>query len=216
MPKPSTINQSLINSLKTRAYLDLNALKNTSDLQLITPHCYLEETSKDFLLHEAKYNLDHNLEDVWNAYIDIPPAEAWTGKRIAFSFCFDRNEESLTYLNDDYDGLKENQLIFIEIKVAFGLVKIAVTHEVNQVDPVEKKCKFCYVEGGKAKGSQMIKFVATGPNSTMVVHDTYYKSESKFRDIVLYPFVHGRIIDEFHANVKRYLEKSKNTAEVVS
>ena len=68
--------------------------------------------------------------------------------------------------------------------------------------------KFCYVEGGKAAGSQMIKLVSKGPNTTEVIHDTYYKSGSKFRDEKLYPIVHERIINEFHRNVKNFLEEA--------
>lgn len=209
MSKSSSIDHSLINSLKTKDYLTLNSLKNTGDLKGIIPLCYIENESEDFLLHQAEYIAPASLEKVWKAYIEIPPADAWSGRRVQFSFSYDRTSDSISYLDDEYKGLFEGQLIFLEIKIAKGLLKLAVTHQVNQINEAEKSLKLCYVEGGKASGSQLIKLVENGPHSTKVIHDTYFKSDSKFRDKVLYPFVHGRIVGEFHKNVLKYL---KNTA----
>ncbi|MGR3810470.1 hypothetical protein [Jiulongibacter sp. NS-SX5] len=199
------INLNRIKSAKTLAYLKEHGLKNHLDLDKILPVCYLENSQIDFLKHSKSYSLPFNIEDVWDAYVNIPPSKSWAGRRIGFSFTYNTESKNFHYANDEYRGLKENQLIFIEIKILFGLLKLAVTHHVNEVLPDEKRIKLCYVEGGKSSGSQMVSFEKVSENETKVVHDTYYKSDSKFRDEKLYPILHERIINQFHKNVKRYL-----------
>lgn len=200
------INHELIASLKTKAYLKQNKLLKASDLKLIIPTCYTEENAENFHLHQKKYIVNHAIDKVWKAYNEIPPALAWSGRRIKFSFCFNSINEEISYLNDEYTGLEEGQLIFLEIKVGLGLVKLAVTHQVNNINHAAYSMKFCYVQGGKAAGSQLLQLVKLGDNQTEVVHNTYYKSDSDFRDKKLYPIVHERIINEFHKNVFKYLE----------
>ncbi|SOE20343.1 hypothetical protein SAMN06298216_0838 [Spirosomataceae bacterium TFI 002] len=202
------IDHGLIKSLKTKSYLRLHNLKNTSDLKLIIPTCYTQDKEKEFNLHQKSYLVNYPIDQVWDAYLNIPPSKAWSGKKIQFSFSFDFDKDQISYTKDKYEGLRVGQLIFLEIKLAFGLVKLAVTHQVNEISEAKKSMKFCYVEGGKASGSQMLSLVKKGENQTEVVHNTYYKSDSKFRDKRLYPTIHESIINEFHRNVFNFLRES--------
>ncbi|KPM48024.1 hypothetical protein [Jiulongibacter sediminis] len=205
--KKLKINLKRIKSARTLEYLKKNALADISDLDKIVPLCYLEGIENDFLKHSKSYKLPYSVDDVWDAYINIPPAESWAGNRIGFSFSYNTDSKDFHYLHDQYHGLEVNQLIFIEIKLLFGLFKLAVTHHVNQISPEEKKIKLCYVEGGKSSGSQIITFKKISESESIVVHDTFYKSDSKFRDEKLYPFLHELIINQFHKNVRKYMDR---------
>jgi hypothetical protein len=200
------INHKRISSEKTIDYLIKNKLNNIADLEEILPVCYLESINQDFYLHTKTYFFDQNIEKVWNAYLNIPPKICWSGPHLNFSFSYDVEKQKISYQDDDYEGLKTNQLIFIEIRFLFGLIKLAVTHQVNKVSKEEYLIKLCYVKGGKSSGSQMIRFEQSG-SGTLVKHETYYKSDSKFRDEKLYPFIHEQIINLFHKNVKDFLGK---------
>jgi hypothetical protein len=204
--KPSClINLQRIKSEHTLEYLHKNRLKNSDDLSKIVPVCYLEGVTKDFHSIIKTYDFQNPVDQVWDAYVNVPPSVAWSGRRIGFSFAYNPAGEEFHYEDDVYRGLSDNQLIFIVIKICFGLIKIAVTHHVNRVDHQSKIIKLCYVEGGKSAGSQILRFEPTGPDSSKVIHETYYKSESDFRDKNLYPMLHMRIINQLHKNMKKYL-----------
>ena len=199
------INLKKISSLKTLKYLQEHSLKTVNDLKKIMPVCYTEDHPEGFHKHSKSYDLDFPVQKVWNTYLTIPPAESWKGEQIKFSFSFDKDTEDIAYIEDKYQGLKSNQLIFIEIKLLWGLIKLAVTHFVKKVDETKKTIKLCYVEGGKSAGSQIIQFIELANNKTRVIHDTHYKSDSDFRDKRLYPILHEQIIDQFHKNVFQYM-----------
>jgi hypothetical protein len=63
----------------------------------------------------------------------------------------------------------------------------------------------CYLEGGASKGFQFIRLKEKEDGSTEVAHETFYKSQSDFRDKRLYPYLHGQVISEFHRNVQKRL-----------
>jgi hypothetical protein len=201
-----SIDKERVDSSYTLDYLNQHGLNNSNDLDAMNPLCYSEGSEEDFHLHSKTYYLDHSLEDSWGAYLKIPPKLAWTGSKLAFSFTYDSPDKAFTYANDKYDGMKEHQLVFIVIKLFFGLFKLAVTHYVSKISIEDKKVKLCYVEGGKSIGSQMINFERVSDNKTRIINITRYKSDSNFRDKVLYPPIHEMIINQFHANVKKYLD----------
>ena len=78
------------------------------------------------------------------------------------------------------------------------------------LDPNKRIIKTNYLENSKSTGSQYIRFEAVSANRTRIVHDTYYKSNSTFRDAILYPFLHGLTIGAFHGNMKKILAESKS------
>lgn len=199
------IDKERIQSSQTLDYLSKNELENSADLEAITPKCYSEDQHENFHKHSKTYELNCSIQKAWDAYITIPPEISWSGRRLIFSFAYDTSPKNISYAHDSYDGMKENQLIFIVIKIFFGLFKLAVTHYVSEVLPDQKKVKLCYVDGGKSWGSQFIRFEKISEDRTIIVHETYYRSDSKFRDEKLYPWLHERIIDQFHKNVKKYL-----------
>ncbi|MFT5885456.1 MAG: hypothetical protein ACI9IP_001916 [Arcticibacterium sp.] len=197
------IDTERIKATQTIDYLQTHSLNTAKDLDKVLPICHTEYG--DFHLHQKAYEFNYSLKDTWEAYKNIPPKTAWSGSNLMFSFTYDSQPGKISYSEDHYEGMKENQLVFIVIKLLFGFFKLAVTHFVHTISEDEKKVKLCYVEGGKSSGSQYLYFEKLAADKTKVIHHTYYKSESNFRDKWLYPPLHGMIISQFHNNVKKYL-----------
>jgi hypothetical protein len=197
------INTERIKATQTIDYLRIHSLNTAKDLDSVLPLCHSE--GGDFHLHRKAYESNHSFKDTWEAYNNIPPEKAWSGNNLMFSFAYDTIPGKISYSKDIYEGMKENQLIFIVIKLVFGIFRLAVTHFVHTISEDEKKVKLCYVKGGKSSGSQYIYFEELSANKTKIIHHTYYKSESNFRDKWLYPPIHEMIINQFHTNVKNYL-----------
>jgi hypothetical protein len=44
-------------------------------------------------------------------------------------------------------------------------------------------------------------FTDEGNGNTRIVHRSYFRSNSRLRDAILYPFFHKRIVNRFHRNM---------------
>ena len=82
-----------------------------------------------------------------------------------------------------------------------GIYNLAVALEITKIDEQNKTIVFSYVNGGKSKGEQILHFITTADGYTEIIHETLFRSDSKFRDKVLYPFFHNKAINEFHRNM---------------
>jgi hypothetical protein len=120
------------------------------------------------------------------------------------------------YIGGAYDGAEVGQVLFINIEVLGGLVKVPVAQEIIAIDPDENYIEISYVKGGKSAGKQRITFHDNGDGTTHVNHATYYRSASRFRDKMIYPFFHTLAIDEYHENMIRTLEQHNASANKAS
>ena len=102
--------------------------------------------------------------------------------------------------------MQKGQIIILNLNLFWGLLNIAVAHEVTEVNEQKRLIKLCYMKGGASEGSQWITLNETKEGYTEVSHQTLYKSKSNFRDTKLYPALHTKAITEFHLNVKRKAE----------
>ena len=90
-----------------------------------------------------------------------------------------------------------------------GLVKVPVAFEIITVDEKEKVIEFSYMDDNKSKGVQRIKYTTADNGKIKIVHTSYFKSNSRFRDKFMYPFFHKRIINSFHRNMRKLLAEEK-------
>jgi len=157
-----------------------------------------------YLLHEEIYSLDSEPKDVWKHYMTANPAEVWKGKTLSFGFMVDKSDESLMYVGEKYNEAKVGQVFYINLFI-FGLINVAVSHEIIEINHDKKYFELSYVHGSKSYGKQRIAFYETGDGSTRIVHTTYYKSDSNFRDKYIYPYFHTKVIDEYHQSMKNTL-----------
>jgi len=186
--------------LKTKLHLAENIHK-------LIPTCpNLEDTNYSF--HTTTFYYEQSIDSVWNAYKMINPTDAWKGKITHFGFAFNRKNGNFLYQEEAFEGLKEGQIQFLYLKYFGGLFKLNIAHELIRLDEESKEMQFCYLKYGKSQGTQIITLETIG-NLTKVTHNTYYKSESKFRDKRIYPYFHQKTIQELHANVGDLLEMSR-------
>ncbi len=199
------INLALVNSKQVVSFIHAHKLYRLKDFAELVSFSRSHEGFKDFHHHSKTFFVKKPIEVVWDAYKNIPPKNAWCGKMLKFGLQYCRKKNLLTYTNDDYQGAAVGQIILIRVSVLGGLLKIAVGHEITAVSDKERMLETCYLLKGKSMGSQQIRLKATKEGFTEITHHTIYKSDSQFRDKVLYPVLHTRAINEFHSNILKYL-----------
>lgn len=160
-----------------------------------------------YSFHTHTFYYDKSIERVWNAYKMINPSDAWNGKITHFGFAFDKGNGNFLYQKEAFNGLKEGQIQFLYLRYLGGLFKLTIAHEVTRLDETAKEMQFCYLKYGKSQGTQIIKIEKSG-QLTKVTHSTYYKSKSKFRDKMIYPYFHQKTIEELHANVGKMMNNN--------
>jgi hypothetical protein len=175
--------------------------------QQIQPTLTNSNEAVGFKTHRAKYQVKSNLTDVWGHYKKANPAESWEGKRFSFGFAFNKHKDQLVYRQDESnEGIEEGQMFYVNLKLLGGIYNMAVAFEIITVDPINKVLEFSYVEGGQSKGMQRIELSNNEKGQTDIIHTSFFKSDSKFRDAVLYPFFHKRIINEFHRRMRKRIK----------
>lgn len=169
--------------------------------------CAISKTDnvKELRNHERIYTLKQEVGKVWDTYLAANPAKSWNGKRVTFGLVFSKISNYIMYNDGVFSGLDSGQVFYINIGIMRGLENMAVAFEIVNVDSLNKKIEFSYVDGGKSMGTQTIQFVDLHNGSTQVVHHTSFKSDSAFRDRFLYPFFHSRVINEYHRNMKKLI-----------
>jgi len=163
------------------------------------------EDLSQYLIHEEIYKIPHAPEKVWDHYMTANPGKVWKGKMLSFALMISKEDEKIMYSGEEYTEAKVGQIFYIELNI-FGLKKVAVSHEIISIEAEKMYFEMSYVEGGKAVGKQRLTFFRTGEGETRIVHTTYYKSDSVFRDRYIYPYFHTKAINEYHTNMMNSIE----------
>ena len=186
-------------------YLDNLKSLNINTFTEIKPSCNNENEVEGFGQSIRQFKIKSDIENVWNSYKIANPSDTWQSRMICFGFMYSRNTNSLMYRNNIYSGINEGQIIYVNLKLLKGFFNLATAFEIVDVDNENKIIEFSYIEGGKAKGIQILHFIPTPKGETIITHTSYFKSDSKFRDKWLYCHFHNKIINQFHRNVKRMI-----------
>jgi hypothetical protein len=192
-----------IRQKKIKSFLLRNGLATLNGLAGMKPICFCEASAATYRKHFQSFLIESDIALVWETYATIHPRDAWNGKMVGFGIQYARAGNKIQYLDSAYSGMEQGQIIILQLSLLWGLVKIAVAHEVAEIDEARKTIKMCYMEGGASEGSQWISLKETPEGFTEVTHLTYYKSKSPFRDKFLYPPLHNRAINEFHGNIRK-------------
>jgi hypothetical protein len=127
---------------------------------------------------------------------------------ISFGLQYSRKTGKVCYLDDQYHGMEVGVVIVLNLRLFWGLLNIAVAHQVMEIDEANRRIKLCYMACGASEGSQWISLFETEDGYTGIQHETLYKSKSDFRDTRVYPRLHSRAVAEFHQNVRIKAESS--------
>jgi len=144
------------------------------------------------------------LEDVWNAYVQMAPSQIWQGPIVNFVVAIDRETQAVHYFDDhDVPYFKIGMMILNYLNF-FGHY-ILVGHEVTAIDHLNKRIELAYLEGNTSSGKQILEFKQKGKR-TIIKHISIYKSSSRFRDRFLYPIFHRLTANEYHHNMRGFIE----------
>jgi len=208
-PEAELSNQELdltkIRHEAVKKFIRNNGLHKLSDFARVIHSCEGQVDTKKFHRHVKTFLFKADIEDVWGAYKTIGPVETCNGSMLGFGLQYSRRNHKITYHEDDHGVIDKGQIVILNLKLLWNLINLAVGHEITEIDEREKFIKMCYIEGGASKGWQFIRLKERKDGFTEVMHETFYKSKSDFRDKRLYPMLHGLIISEFHKNVQRKL-----------
>ncbi len=202
------IDFSRIKQQKVRDLLTSHDLEELKDFDRLKSCCY-RETDTSYHSHTKSFIIKADIDKVWEAYSTIHPSVAWDGKMISFGMLYCKENNELVYHDDHYKRAEVGQIFFVGLRILSGILKLGVAHVITKIDEVNKILNICYLEKGKSEGSQLISMHTTPDGFTKVVHDTKYKSDSAFRDKILYPALHSIAVGEYHRNVKRKIESGK-------
>lgn len=200
-----SIDLDKIKQKAVKKYIHTNGLHQLDDFARIIHSCATNSDIKKYNRHVKVFLFKETLEKVWEAYKTIGPVKTCTGSMLGFGLQYSRNNHKITYHEDDHGDIEAGQIIILNLRLLWNMISLAVGHEITEVNESEKYIKMCYLEGGASKGFQFIRLRRLKDGTTEVEHETFYKSDSDFRDKRLYPYLHGLVISEFHKNVQKKL-----------
>jgi hypothetical protein len=197
-----TIDFGKIRQEKVKKLLRDNNLNTLRDLSKLKSFCYDKSDAKHYYKHIKSFLIPADINSVWNAYKTISPQETRNGGMVSFGLMYSRKRNAIMYPGDAYTGIEAGQIIFLNLNLFANVLHLAVGHEITGVSEEEKTIKICYLQNGASTGTQLIQLKTIAKDQTEVIHETWYRSGSIFRDKVLYPGFHAKGLTEFHNNVK--------------
>ncbi len=187
---------------RKKTFIKNNYLTGIVSFTDLFPKCYDEKDSSKYTVQNNIYFIEEDINTVWSQYKNIDLEQSYGGHLVKFGFLFSKPDNKIVYLKDEnYSGMQEGQIIFIRLDLLKGLKKLIVAYEVTRVDDENKIIQFCYMNNGISEGSQQIMLSEKEKGHTKITHRTFFKSKSKFRDRLIYPGFHTRVVSELHQNL---------------
>jgi hypothetical protein len=202
------IDMQKIPQKKIRSFINQQKSNNIHRFCDVKPTFYIGQDESSYREVEKKYLIKENINKVWDTYRSTSPSISWNGKIISFGLLVSKGTDKVMYRNEKFAGVDTGQVVYVNLKLLGGIYNLAVAFEIVDIDLINREIIFSYIEGGKSRGEQLIQFIDTKEGYTEIIHRTFFKSDSKFRDKFLYPPFHIRAINEFHRNMIEVLFKN--------
>lgn len=206
-----SINVEKIPQKKVRKYILLRKIDRMTNFDAIQPSWKTGVKETDFRVTEKKFRVNGSPSEVWNCYHNASPLRTWNGHTYKLGLMLLKNSNSVLYTsNTSFPSIEVGQVFFLNLKLLFRLVNLPVAFEVINVDERNKTLEISYLDDNKSLGKQTITFSDYGNGRTLIVHRTYFRSDSWFRDVFLYPHFHKLFIKEFHRNMMNIYKNSQS------
>ena len=166
---------------------------NGSDASKFSPSCPTFDACSDMYYHVKKYTFKGDAQRAFDLLLSLKPYEIWEGTS-RFEMEYEPSQKSFLGKDQNLPDIKEGQIFFLELDIT-SKMQIPVAFQVVELDSHKKTLSFSYLKQNKSNGIQRITFVQNG-ESFDIIHETHFKSESKFRDKRLYGFFHTKLLDD--------------------
>lgn len=197
---------------KVRKYIHSRDIDTMNDFSSIHASCKKEIKESDFKISEKIFYLKSKLSNVWDSYKNENPSKSFNGHKFRLELLIQKGSNNIVYKNNpSFPVIDTGQLYFFDIRLIRGLFNIPMAFEIINIDNSQKILEVSYIESNKAKGKQRIQFIDNGDGRTMVVHQSFFKSNSWIRDTFLYPYFHKKIVREYHRNMKEMVQNQKKS-----
>jgi len=201
-----TINLEEIPQTQVRKYIVSKSIDQMDDYSSIHASWKKGNNESDFNTVIKTFYLKYPLTNVWEYYTHSNPVRMWNGECVRFGLMISKYSDSVFYRdNSSIPLIDTGQVFFLDLRLMNGLINVPVAFEMINIDKVQKIVEFSYIEDNKSLGKQTIQFFDNGEGKTRIVHCSYFKSGSSFRDKVFYPYFHKKLIKEFHGNMKLFI-----------
>ncbi len=170
-------------------FLDING----HDMSQLVPSCKTFDACSHMNYHSKTYTFKGNAQAAFEKLIAMGPLEIWKSSS-RFEMEYDPESKSFLGKNHELPPIKRGQVFFLELDIVKKM-QIPVAFEVVELDASMRTVTFSYLKQNKSNGSQRITFHQAGEDMK-IVHETHYKSESRFRDKHLYGYFHTRLLDD--------------------
>lgn len=201
------INLEEIPQRKVRNYISTRSIDKMQDYYSIQPSWKREIDASGFKTVEKTFFLKYDLSDVWEFYRHASTFKMWNGRSIGFGLLITKCSKIITYAKSiSCPSVDTGQIYFLNIKLFKGIFNIPVAFQIINIDQLNRMVEFSYIDKNKSMGKQTIQFFDDGIGRTRIVHKSYFKSHSAFRDAWLYPYFHKKFIREFHRNMNRLID----------
>jgi hypothetical protein len=202
-----SINLEEIPQRKVRKYIVTREIDQMYDFSSIHASWKKDINESDFNVNEKILYLNYDLAEVWKCYSHANPDEMWNGKSIRLGLIILKCSNTVIYTNSStFPEVDTGQVFFLNLRLMKGLVKVPVAFEIITIDDIQQIVEISYIENNKSQGKQTIQFFDNGDGRTRIVHRSYFKSESRLRDDLLYPYFHKKFIKEFHRNMRQLIK----------
>lgn len=204
----SEINFGKIKQLKIREFLQKqisNGSEMIADIRSTMPN---DLDLKNYSSVTDTIFSDLSPEILFNHYVNCNINAAWNcGESLQLGLVLDKKSGRLFYPGSDIPNAQEGFLMYVQMKY-WNILTIANAQEVVEVNELEKRLVFSYIEGSKSSGKQVISFHNLENGGCRIDHISYFRSNSWIRDKYFYGYFHKKTVLLYHKNMGALLNGS--------
>lgn len=177
-------------------------ISENPDPSLYRASCPSMEACKDYPHHLKRYRIKGDAKELFSKLVARSGKDAWSGD----------SEFQLAYLPDSKVTVTKNEVEQPSVRLGdiymldlniLNKVHMAVAFQIVELNRETNTFAFSYLDQNKSSGIQHIQFIQKG-EETVIVHQTYFKSDSKFRDAILYRPFHTLLLNDFYDNFAKF------------
>ena len=206
-----TIDLREVPQRKVREYIFLRSFDKLNDFSSIHASWKKNIDEYDFNVTEETFYLREKLPVVWEFYRHANPLMMWNGRSFRFGLLICKCSKSVIYANNSsFPDIDTGQVYFLNLRLIKGLFNVPVAFEIINIDKEKKIMEFSYIDNNKSLGKQTLEFSDDRVGRTRIVHRSYFRSESRLRDDLFYPYFHHKFVEEFHRNMRHFIRNEKD------